>query len=414
MQYFIFIAYFIFFSWLITTIPFIKNAGIQKKWLIALFALKVTGGLAYAFFYQLPAYHANSDTYRFFKYSLAETDILLQHPLKFIQDLFSSGYHNSGNIFIAEDSYWNDLKSNIIIKLLAICNVFTGKNYFTNIIFFNFLFFFGLIALYRTFEEFFKERKWLPIIIIFCIPSTLFWCSGIHKDGLLLSASGLLFWYFNTCINKGFNYKRILAILVLLIALFTLRNYVFFALVVAFFACWLATKFSKKRMAFMLVYVIGIVLFFVAPQIHEKLNFPNYIVTKQEEFKQLNGGSLVQTKNLEDTFNSFVQYLPQAIDMSFFQPHIYPLTNKSYLPAIAENIFILLLIVVAAISIKKTNKFNVLFATNIAFALTILLIIGYTITFSGAVVRYKSSILPFLLIPIVYHLSRKKQFINKK
>jgi hypothetical protein len=62
------------------------------------------------FFYQLPAYHANSDTYRFFKYSLAETDILLQHPLKFIQDLFSSGYHNSGNIFIAEDSYWNDLK----------------------------------------------------------------------------------------------------------------------------------------------------------------------------------------------------------------------------------------------------------------------------------------------------------------
>ena len=128
----------------------------------------------------------------------------------------------------------------------------------------------------------------------------------------------------------------------------------------------------------------------------------------------MNGGSLVQTKNLEDTFNSFVQYLPQAIDMSFFQPHIYPLTNKSYLPAIAENIFILLLIVVAAISIKKTNKFNVLFATNIAFALTILLIIGYTITFSGAVVRYKSSILPFLLIPIVYHLSRKKQFINKK
>lgn len=408
MQYFIFIAYFVFFSWIITTIPFIKNSGIQKKWLIALFALKIIGGLAYAFFYQLPAYNANSDTYRFFNYSLAETDVLLHHPLKFVQDIFSSGYNSSSNIFIAEDSYWNDLKSNIIIKLLAICNVFTAKNYYANIIFFNFLFFFGLIALYRTFADFFTERKWLIIIIIFCIPSTLFWCSGIHKDGLLLSASGLLFWHFSNCINKGFNYKRIITILILLVALFALRNYIFFALIVAFFAWWLAYKTQKVWLVFLTVYGVGIVLFFVTPQLHANLNFPQYIVTKQQEFKQLSGGSLVQTNTLENNFSSFINYLPQALDMAFLQPHIYPLSNKSYLPAIAENILIIILLLIASFSIKRTNKLNVLFATNIAFSLTILLIIGYTITFSGAVVRYKSAILPFLLLPIVYCINNKR------
>ena len=73
----------------------------------------------------------------------------------FFKDIFNHRYSNSGNIFIAENSYWNDLKSNVIIKLLAICNVFTFKNYYANIVFFNFLFLFGLVAFYRLMSALF-------------------------------------------------------------------------------------------------------------------------------------------------------------------------------------------------------------------------------------------------------------------
>ncbi|MBW7952575.1 MAG: hypothetical protein H3C56_08480, partial [Chitinophagaceae bacterium] len=172
--------------------------------LVVLFIIKVLAGLAYAWFYLQPNYHTNSDSFRFYAYSLEETNILLTQPLHFLKDIFSYGYTTTGNVFVGDNSYWNDLKSNIIIKLLAVCNVFSIKNYFINIIFFNFFFFFGLIGFYRVMQSIFTDKKYMLIIPVFLIPSFLFWCSGIHKDGLIFSAIGLVFYYFHQLLQKKF------------------------------------------------------------------------------------------------------------------------------------------------------------------------------------------------------------------
>ncbi|MCU0321121.1 MAG: hypothetical protein MUE72_01820 [Chitinophagaceae bacterium] len=404
MSYIIFFVYLAFFCWLITRIPFLKQSGISSTLLISIFCVKVLAGICYAMFYQSPAHYATSDTYRFFNHSLIETDILLNNPLQFLKDLFSSGYSSSGNLFIAENSYWNDLKSNIIIKLLAICNVFSLKNYYTNIIFFNFLFMFGLVALYRLLAKHFQEKKWYLIGCLFFIPSCLFWCSGVHKDGLIVSAIGMLFWYFQQCINNSFTLKKIITIVLLSLLVFSLRNYVFFSVAIVFTAWFLAEKIKKLFTSFTIVYVVGLVIFFNAPYLHPKLNFANYIVIKQQEFKQLSGNSFIETKNLSPNFFSFLAYLPQAIDITFLQPHLNSIKNKSYIPAIVENMLVLILIAGTVFWRKKTNKNSILLTTILFFALTTLLITGYTISFSGAVIRYKSIYLPFLLIAVGYYI----------
>src|SRR4030095_14357212 len=121
---------------------------------------------------------------------------LLKDPVAFVKDLFTYNDDSTGNLFIAKNSYWNQLKSNIIIKILAIVNVFTFKNYYAGVIVFNFFFFFGCIAFYRLLIEKIKANTLLRIVFVFCIPSFLFWCSGLHKDGFIFMATSLSAFYF--------------------------------------------------------------------------------------------------------------------------------------------------------------------------------------------------------------------------
>ncbi|HEX8357413.1 MAG TPA: hypothetical protein VF610_08385, partial [Segetibacter sp.] len=145
----LFLFYLVAFCIAVVYIPFFKNSGIRPPFLIALFLIKIAAGFAYAKFFKLPQYYPGADTWRFYRQSLIETEWLLQKPSFFFKDLFTHGYGSAGNLFSGENSYWNDLKSNMLVKLIAITNVLTNSNYYAAIIFFNFLFLFGLVALTR-------------------------------------------------------------------------------------------------------------------------------------------------------------------------------------------------------------------------------------------------------------------------
>lgn len=393
--------YLILFCFLIIRIKFITNSGLSKPILVGLFCSKIMAGFMYAWFYNLPAYHLHSDSFRFFNYSLSETDFLLKNPILFVKDIFTYGYDSSGNIFVGHNSYWNDLKSNIIIKLLAICNVFSFKNYYINILFFNFIFFFGLIAFYRLMQKSFKINKFILLLSVFFIPSFLFWCSGIHKDGLIFSSIGLVFYLFNNGIEKGFKLKRSILLIVLLVLIFLLRNYVALLLMLSLVSWLVAIKTKKGLISFSIIYFVAIALFFISPFIHSNLNFPNYISTKQQEFAMLPGNSIKNTSYIEPNLKGFINYLPNALDMAFLQPHIFQLNNKSYIPAAIENIFIMLIFITFFFFKNKKIKASPFVYSCLFFSLSMLLIAGYTVTFSGAIVRYRSLVLPIFLTSII-------------
>ncbi len=183
----LFISYLLLFGWLVTQVPFFRNTGLHKGWLVGLFLVKIASGFAYAWFFSLPQYVATADTWGFYRDSLKETDWLLRDPAGFVTDLFHYPYEQSGNLFAGVSSYWNDLKNNVFIKLMAVINVCTDKDYHTNIIVFNFLYFFGPVALFRLVKSSWQfDQRWL-VLPVFLLPSFVFWCSGIHKDGLIFS-----------------------------------------------------------------------------------------------------------------------------------------------------------------------------------------------------------------------------------
>ncbi len=410
MQIVLFIFYLLLCCYFISILPFFKNTPIAASKIIALFIIKILAGVAYALFYKLPKYYEGSDTWRFYRLSLNETVWLKKDPTAFLKDLFIHGYGESGNLFAGENSYWNDLKSNVLVKLMAVMNVFTFKSYYTNIILFNFLFLFGLIALLKQLIPIYPEKKNRLIAAIFILPSTLFWCSGIHKDGLILSATGLLVYYFYRSITTHFSLKKMIIILLCFVLIFSLRNYVAFALLPALLSLALSEKFPTKRAGiFSVVYLAGIILFFISPLIFPSLNFPAFLANKQNEFLQLTGTSAVTTKHLEPTLNSFLSYLPTALDMAFFRPHLTEIKNVSYILAAAEVFFLIVLFILSLfLFIKKPVVPSPVILFFIFFSISIMIITGYTVTFSGAVVRYRSFILPFLITPLVCLISFKR------
>lgn len=377
--------------------------------------MKVLAGLAYGWFYMQPAYFATSDTWHFFDLSKNETDWLFKDPVAFFKDIFFYGYERSGNLFLGENSYWNDLKSNVIIKLLAICNVFAFKNYWADVVFFNFFSFFGPVALYRIISPLFKINNYILIVAVFLVPSFLFWCSGVHKDGLIFTCIAVIMYHFYLQLQAKKILRRSLLITILLfIVLFALRNFMAL-LLFASLVVWLISYMYPKKAKLILASLIitALLFFFFSGYLSNSLDMQQYVIEKQNEFKQLSGASAIAVPALEHNVISFLQFLPTAIDIAFFRPHFTEIKNYSYLPAIAET---LLFWVIVFISLfpgrgkKTTSEQQAFIYCCLVFSISFLLLAGYTITFSGAIVRYRAVVLPFLFVPLLNNIS----FITEK
>jgi hypothetical protein len=180
-----------------------------------------------------------------------------------------------------------------------------------------------------------------------------------------------------------------------------MRNYVLFALLPSLFCWWFSERRpAKSLLIFATVYLVGVLAFFIIPAAVPALNFPLFLANKQNEFLQLNGTSAITTTPLLPTFASYLSYLPTAFDMAFFRPHISEAKNLSYIPAAIEIMF-LILVIVFSLVLRKKHSLTPMMLFFIFFSVSILLVSGYTVTFSGAIVRYRSFVLPLLITPLI-------------
>ncbi len=404
----LFIAYLVFFSWLVTRMDFFRATGIDKKILIALFLYKVLNALAYGWFYGQPQYDNKADTWQFFYMSQHETAFLFTDPVGFVKDLFSYGYESSGNLFSGVDSYWNDLKTNAFTKFLGLINVFTGASYWVDLVWLNFIYFFGPVAFYRIITKKVNARQFMLIIAVFCIPSFVFWQSGLHKDGLIFLTLSMILYHFNTMVEQQkIRLYPALLLLFFLLVLFAFRNYLVLLLIPALFTWWLAEKFPRHNVLnTVIIYGACMLLFFMVKYISPSLDFPQYMVSKQGEFRSLEANSQVALPVLQPSFAGFIAFLPYALDMTILRPHVTELANPAYWPSIAENLVLWTWLLWALINKLRTGIFRKpspvsgLVICCCCFGISLLLLTGYTVTAIAGVVRYKSLVLPMLFAPL--------------
>ncbi len=412
MTYLLFAVYLVLFSWLITRIKFIKQAGLPNYWLIGLFLLKVAAGVAYGWYYTtIPNYTISSDSWKFFFDAKNDTALLYKDPLRYFTSIYDNPYDKDyRHLFSSVNSYWNDLKHTYMVKIVALFNVLSGSRYYVNVIFYSFITFFGPIAFIRVMNDVFPNRKLLITASTFLLPSFLFWSSGIHKDGLIFTYISLIVFvvYFGLK-KKRLGLKEILIVGFLLLLTFPVRNHVVLACIPGLFAWWLAERYFKRKwIAFALVTVLGTVAFFSAKYVHPKLDLPISIVLRNKDFIKLGGNSFLPQRKLEPTFTGFIQNAPQALNHTLVRPYVTEFLSPLYLVSALE--ILLIWIVVSVWFFRYTDNPYKHSVVQFLFlvSMVLLLLTGYIVPQLGAIVRYRAIFFPFILVPIIATISWKQ------
>jgi len=411
LNYLLFVVYLIVLCWLLLRIPFIKNAGINNKVVLGLFLIKVLAGIAIGWV-SLHIYGPGNDYWDVNDYAREEYRLLLTEPAKYFSNLFVSDYTDGfSGIFNSYNSYWNDLETNIIIKLISVFNILSRGDYYINSLFFNFIIFFGHVILYRLFSKIYPGINILVIIGCFLLPSTLYFVSGIHKDGMVfLLLAIIIYSVYQSLAKHSFNVKRVLLICISLFFLFLIRNVVMLLLLPALFAWILSAKTKWSAwICFGTVYLFSTLLFFGLGSF-TKIDPMQIVIKKQADYMELKGAATqIELTPLKPNFKSFIANAPQALFHSVLRPAPGEQPLKSLLPFSLE-LFLYLFLVLMLVFFRNKDLpadkgflFFILF-----FCFTIFLIIGYIVPNLGSLIRYRSLYLPLIITPVLCSLNWKR------
>jgi hypothetical protein len=404
LEYLLFVVYLVLFAWFVTKVKFFTRSGLNQSQLVILFLLKVMAGIFYGW---IGLYYGGLaqmwDTWSFHTLSIQEYHLLFNNPHEYFTNLFKDSYEDGvSKFFETTDSYWSDLKGNVFIKILSVFNILSRGNYFINVIFYSFFTLFGPVVIYRVMTDAFPGKKLAVLFATFLVPSFLYWTSGIHKEGLIFTGISLIVYaiYFGNK-EKKFGFRKIIFLITGLLLILTLRNFIIVLIIPAMVAWLLSNRWPKYGLAiFSSLYLLFGILFFTARYINPRFDFPQAVVNKQQEFINLSGNSSIPISQLKPDAISFLKNTPQAITLSAIRPYPSDVKHILSLAAAIEINALLLMFVLFLIWRKKVPGSKNLIYFCIFFSISILLAIGFSVNNLGAIVRYRSIILPLLIIPM--------------
>lgn len=411
-HYLLFTAYLIFFAWLVTKVKFFTHSGFTNSQLIIIFLLKVMAGIFYGW---IGIYYGQMaqmiDTWAYHVESLQEYKLLITHPIDFFTSLFQNTYEGGyTNFLTSHNSWWNDVKANFLIKIMAVFDLFSFGNYYVNVIFYSFLSLFGPVAIYRIMKDNFPDKKTALLIATFLVPSFLYWTSGLHKEGLIFLGLSLMVYHFYFGFKENrFPVYRILLIILGFSLVIILRNFLVLPLFSPLVAWLLCRKIKLKPViVFSSVFIVFVVSFFTVKYVVPGIDPPQSVVLKRQEFIQAPGHSSVAVNKLEPTFKSFIQNTPQAFSLAILRPYPSDVRHLLSLAAAMEVSLILLFFVVFLFWREKGVALSPFSLFCFFFSFGVLFMIGFSVNNLGAIVRYRSIIFPLLLAPMAAKIDWKR------
>ncbi len=378
-----------------------KSRKIQLSFvgILVAFMLKVAAGCAFGYVYL----HSSSgkDTWEYHQASLFEYKWMMNDFGGFVKSIFPSGTKATAakNFFDSENSYWKDLPYSILIKMLAIFNVVSKGNYYLNVVLYNAITIWGHYFLFSLVSRYFGKKQ-LLYLIIFCFPPLLFWVSGIHKDGLIFTFLTASFYFFNRCIYSKTKTVSCVLTCISLLFLVLFRSLVGLTLI-PFLVAYAITNFSKKPpvLIFGLTVITCLICFVASSFAPSHLNLPQKFAERQHAFLLLKGRSYMHLEPLTSNISSYIKLLPTAFNHSFIRPFFTECNNMLQFTGAVETYFVLLMLAIAIIHQSKQRFLNhPLLLLFLFFSVINYLLIGYSVPFSGAIVRYRISFEILLII----------------
>lgn len=379
------IFYGLFISLFILKSNFFKTEGVSRAFLVSVFLLKAFFALLYGYLFRNKIIEG-FDTFEYFDASFI---MLRNNPLALIQPTFG-----------------------FMTRINAFFQLFSFGYYNVHAIFISFVSFIGVFHIFQFFKNEINEKINSIKLVVFLTPSFLFWPSGLHKEAVVTCALGLILWSIQ---KLEFEKPKIIHVLVLICSIVSLTMVRYYVIILFFPAivAYLLSKKLKPIFAFFSVYFICFATVFTLQTIFPQINFFNDLIVRQNYFITLKGNTTFPMDPLVPTWSDLIQNLPWAFINPFIRP--LPFECKEILCIFSSiEAWIVLsffLIFILYLDIKKLiDSRAILFC--LFFGVSIMVIIGLLVNNSGAIVRYRSFVLPFLILGFLFG-SRKPWIISK-
>jgi hypothetical protein len=383
-------------------------------WLGYLFVLKILAGtgLWWIYTYLYPD-RVTADVFKYFDDSAVMFSALPERPLDYLQMLFGirndtpyfseTYYMKMNNWFrMYESNVYND--AHTVIRFNALVRLFSFGEFHVHTVIAAFLSLSGMVGLYRAFVRFLSGREHALMIAIFLLPSVLLWASGVIKESLLFFGMGLMLHQFFRMLDRRISIAGIVTLGVSTLLLFYLKFYVLMSLLPALLLYMLTRNQKPVRIVIWIAIIYGGAALLV-------MNFhriaPGFdvlwlLAQKQKDFIGLalgtNSGSFVMPPPLSPSIGSFILNSPYALYITLFGPMIHFSGMLGVLSALENAAIIGLFVILILFSRKWRHVDRPLIVSLLAYVTLLALVIGWTTPVMGAIVRYRTPLLPFLLI----------------
>ena len=221
---------------------------------------------------------------------------------------------------------------------------------------------------------------------------------------------GFLLHNLHRLLYNGFTWKRTIYSVIFFCLIVWIRTAVAFLILPAIW-CWFFVERPRLRKSLALFGVVVTISLLLTPAFQ---HLPAGVARHQQEFLVLQGHSRLHLPALNGSWGSLFRILPIALKNGFFEPLPGSGGQSIYLLFSIELLLIWGTVIFAFVhnhrnrqNLGRLTKDPVLTPFGwfcLLFALSGMLIIGVMIPFAGAIVRYRSIYLPFLLAPFLHSL----------
>jgi hypothetical protein len=380
----------------------------NKPQLLAGFAVKILMGLIYGYIFL--HYYNGDDTWKFFRASLAETELLINDTKQFFINEFTpeNALRTGKNLGEVVEVYLNDLQYVLVVKTMAVFNLVSRGNYYVNVIFFNAIVFFGHYWLYKLLVGLFPAKKQLYYLLIFFFLPSVFWLSGIRVDGMVFFFLSLLLYY--ACGRHDNKLSRWLVMVIAFGGVVICRPQLAILSAIALAGYAIGRRNGRPAASMTGACLFALLLFFMPAS-----GLTAFVAGRQHQFLQLTGTKF-ELGALDASAFSYLKVLPQAVANTFLRP--FPWEAKGFLQLLASAEVALFWVIILIALYRRHPFWKVRLQQPVILTLLVLgvmayIMIGYIVPFPGAIVRYKA-IPEMLILCAVVSLSNYGESNNYK
>lgn len=391
------------FLFFIYRFRFFEVEGINKKFSYAAFGFKLL--LGFANYYIWLNIIGHGDSLRYVHDSDLVYQTLWSHPADYFQLLIGhSKEHVPEHLkYITENLSieWHVSEYNMV-RLLAILNLFSFGSAWGNIAILSFFSFVASIALFKTLIKYFEtghRKKRILYLLIFFVPSIVFWSSALLKEGPSLILLSILFIQLLHLENQ-YSWKRFFYIVISLYLLWLVRDYLLFLILPNLLIFFLLRYYRSAKAWHSLAITLFFIVCIVAVNYRDHF-FTGMLKDQQTYFLENPTDPDYHFRLLDGSMVNLISNIPYSFNNILFRPN---LLHSSDPFRIYQAIELLLTWVFAAFCLfrfkrSKSNLLTQMFF--LLFCVELLFIYGILVTDADTLSRYRTVPLFFLLIILI-------------